>query len=127
MSTTSATSRPEYVLRLAKEDFKFSAAHFTLFGPDEAELLHGHNYQVEVEMVGYALDEDWQFGLRFQDAEDAASTKSSGLAVNWFPFDAPVALLGEVTSYDRDDENGILARIGFSYGTTRHDEPVFPR
>lgn len=47
-----------YTLELAKEDFKFSCAHFTLFGADEAELLHGHNYQVAVEVVGRQLDEE---------------------------------------------------------------------
>ena len=49
---------PIYTLELAKEDFKFSAGHFTLFGADEAELLHGHNYQVGVEFVGPALDDE---------------------------------------------------------------------
>lgn len=47
-----------YTLELAKEDFKFSCAHFTLFGPHEAELLHGHNYHVAVEIVGRHLDEE---------------------------------------------------------------------
>jgi len=47
-----------YTLELAKEDFKFSCAHFTLFGAEEAELLHGHNYQVAVEIVGKNLDEE---------------------------------------------------------------------
>lgn len=47
-----------YTLELAKEDFKFSCAHFTLFSADEAELLHGHNYQVAVEIVGQNLDEE---------------------------------------------------------------------
>lgn len=47
-----------YTLELAKEDFKFSCAHFTLFGATEAELLHGHNYQVAVEVVGKRLDEE---------------------------------------------------------------------
>jgi len=47
-----------YTLELAKEDFKFSCAHFTLFGAEEAELLHGHNYQVAVEVVGRQLDEE---------------------------------------------------------------------
>jgi 6-pyruvoyltetrahydropterin/6-carboxytetrahydropterin synthase len=45
-----------YRLTLAKQDFKFSAAHFTLFGPDEAEPLHGHNYRVVVELEADALD-----------------------------------------------------------------------
>src|SRR5512142_2888596 len=48
---------PRFTLRLAKGDFKFSAAHFTLFGPDEAEPLHGHNYRVLVEVGGDGLDE----------------------------------------------------------------------
>lgn len=42
MSTTS--------LQLAKQNFKFSAAHFLIFNATEAERLHGHNYQVRVEL-----------------------------------------------------------------------------
>ncbi|MEM8929772.1 MAG: 6-carboxytetrahydropterin synthase [Acidobacteriota bacterium] len=69
-ASSTSPSRPEYVLRLAKEDFKFSAAHFTLFGADEAELLHGHNYHVEVEMVGHELDEEGLL-VSFVDAKKA--------------------------------------------------------
>ncbi|HEX3530620.1 MAG TPA: 6-carboxytetrahydropterin synthase [Thermoanaerobaculia bacterium] len=47
-----------YRIALAKEDFKFSAAHFTLFAGGGAELLHGHNYRVEVELGGAGLDEE---------------------------------------------------------------------
>ena len=47
---------PEFTVLLAKEDFKFSAAHFTLFPDGSAELLHGHNYQVAVELTGPKLD-----------------------------------------------------------------------
>jgi 6-pyruvoyltetrahydropterin/6-carboxytetrahydropterin synthase len=43
---------------LAKQDFKFSAAHFTLFGEGRAELLHGHNYRVRVELSGNDLDDE---------------------------------------------------------------------
>jgi 6-pyruvoyltetrahydropterin/6-carboxytetrahydropterin synthase len=45
-----------YRVILAKEDFKFSAAHFTLFGDGRAELLHGHNYRVRVSLGGGGLD-----------------------------------------------------------------------
>lgn len=45
------------MLRLAKEDFKFSVAHFTVFGAEEGEPLHGHNYRVFVEVEGSELDE----------------------------------------------------------------------
>ena len=51
-------SRPRYRIVLAKEDFKFSAAHFTLFPGGGAELLHGHNYRVRVELSGSDLDEE---------------------------------------------------------------------
>lgn len=50
-------SQPMYRIRLAKEDFKFSAAHFTLFPDGRAELLHGHNYRVRLELAGPTLSE----------------------------------------------------------------------
>ena len=45
-----------FSLRLGKEDFKFSAAHSTVFSNSEAETLHGHNYRVTVELSGSELD-----------------------------------------------------------------------
>lgn len=48
---------PRFVLRLAKEDFKFSTAHFTVFSSSSAEDLHGHNYRVRVEIAGGTLDQ----------------------------------------------------------------------
>jgi len=47
---------PRFTIALSKEDFKFSAAHFTLFPGGGAELLHGHNYRIEVEISGGGLD-----------------------------------------------------------------------
>ena len=38
-------------LHLAKQNFKFSAAHFLIFDEKHAERLHGHNYQVEVHIT----------------------------------------------------------------------------
>jgi 6-pyruvoyltetrahydropterin/6-carboxytetrahydropterin synthase len=46
-----------FSLRLAKQDFAFAAAHFTLFPDGEAERLHGHNYRVRALLSGPALDE----------------------------------------------------------------------
>lgn len=37
-------------LKLNKENFKFSAAHFLIFDKNHAERLHGHNYYVSVEI-----------------------------------------------------------------------------
>jgi len=47
----------QFSLRLAKEDFAFAAAHFTLFAHGEAERLHGHNYRVRVRLTAATLDE----------------------------------------------------------------------
>lgn len=37
---------------LYKEDFKFSAAHFTIFSATERERLHGHNFKVTCSLTG---------------------------------------------------------------------------
>lgn len=37
-------------LHLAKQNFKFSAAHFLIFDEKSAERLHGHNYAVKVDI-----------------------------------------------------------------------------
>ena len=52
MDPDAAPQRAGYTLRLAKEDFKFAAAHFTLFPDGSGELLHGHNFRVRVELEG---------------------------------------------------------------------------
>ncbi len=49
------TPRGTFRIRFAKEDFKFSSAHFTLFSGQDAELLHGHNYRVWLELAGRRL------------------------------------------------------------------------
>lgn len=38
-------------LLLQKQNFKFSAAHFLIFDAHRAERLHGHNYQVKVDIT----------------------------------------------------------------------------
>ena len=47
-----------FTVLLAKQDFKFSCAHFLVFDAERAELLHGHNYQVSVELTGRSLDDE---------------------------------------------------------------------
>ncbi len=37
-------------IRLAKQNMKFSAGHFTIFSATERERLHGHNFVVEVDL-----------------------------------------------------------------------------
>lgn len=50
-------------IRLAKENFKFSCSHFTIFGPNRAENLHGHNYYVSAELALTGLESD--IGMAF--------------------------------------------------------------
>ena len=52
-----------YRIVLEKENFKFSVSHFTIFGPDEAERLHGHNYYVTVDLGIDKVEHD--LGLAF--------------------------------------------------------------
>jgi 6-pyruvoyltetrahydropterin/6-carboxytetrahydropterin synthase len=52
-------------LHLSKQNFKFSSGHFLIFDETRAEMLHGHNYQVKVDILklqesagqkGYLID-----------------------------------------------------------------------
>ncbi len=43
-------SKSQTSLHLAKQNFKFSSAHFLIFDDKNAERLHGHNYQVQVDI-----------------------------------------------------------------------------
>ncbi len=65
---------PCFTLRLAKEDFKFAAAHFTLFPDGRAELLHGHNYRVRVELCGEQPD---AYGLLVEAAAVKANIREA--------------------------------------------------
>lgn len=46
------SSTPNTTLHLAKQNFKFSSAHFLIFDETSAEMLHGHNYQVSLDVMG---------------------------------------------------------------------------
>jgi 6-pyruvoyltetrahydropterin/6-carboxytetrahydropterin synthase len=45
-----------YTIHLAKEPFKFSCSHFTILSHDHAERLHGHNYQMRVDIELDSVD-----------------------------------------------------------------------
>jgi 6-pyruvoyltetrahydropterin/6-carboxytetrahydropterin synthase len=38
------------IVELHKDEFSFSAGHFTIFSATDREDLHGHNYNVSIEM-----------------------------------------------------------------------------
>jgi len=43
-------SRKYLSLHLFKQNLKFSSAHFLIFDTNHAEMLHGHNYQVQIDL-----------------------------------------------------------------------------
>ena len=52
-------------LSIAKENIKFSAAHFLIFNAHEAERLHGHNYQVSAEIEFFQDSPRGQYKIDF--------------------------------------------------------------
>jgi 6-pyruvoyltetrahydropterin/6-carboxytetrahydropterin synthase len=52
-----------FVVHLAKESFKFSSTHFTIFSATKAEKLHGHNYQVKCDIEFDQIDS--KIGMAF--------------------------------------------------------------
>lgn len=93
-----------FTLTLAKQDFKFSAAHFTLFPGGGAELLHGHNYQVRVELEGPALD-DHGLLVSFESVKSAIRDACRRLDERvLLPASAPIEL--------RRDGDGVQIAFG---------------
>lgn len=56
-----------YILDLAKENFKFAAAHFAIFGPGCAERLHGHNYYVSLQFKTTKIDNKLGLSVEFNE------------------------------------------------------------
>ena len=51
-----SSGNESWSIELFKEYFKFSCAHFLIFPDGSKERLHGHNYQVSVEISGDLSD-----------------------------------------------------------------------
>ena len=54
---------------LHKEDFKFSCSHFTIFGANSAECLHGHNYYVDLRLELKNLKSDLGLAFDFNEVK----------------------------------------------------------
>ncbi len=54
-----------YSICLSKDRFKFSATHFTVFSEDRAENLHGHNYQVTLNIDFEDINRDTGLAVEF--------------------------------------------------------------
>lgn len=47
-----------FAIRVYKQYFNFGSAHFLIFADGSREQLHGHNYQVQVEVEGDVVEGD---------------------------------------------------------------------
>ena len=68
-----------FTIHLAKEPFKFSCSHFTILAADRAERLHGHNYQVRVEIGVGRLDPQLGFAFDFNTVKPMIRKFCDGL------------------------------------------------
>lgn len=95
------------VLSLAKENFKFSAAHFLIFDEHRAERLHGHNYRVRLE-VKLAWDNEpvQGYGIDF-------STLKNALKAHLDSWDERVLLPGHHPELRVREEEGGHLQIHF--------------
>lgn len=106
-----------YAIRLRKQAFTFSAAHFITYAGDTCEPLHGHNYRVAIEAHG-PLDEN-AYVLDFIATRDAAATITAGLDHRMLlPTEHPTIRVAEA------EGPGGAAEVVVTHGDRRW---VFPR
>ncbi|MGZ3721867.1 MAG: 6-pyruvoyl trahydropterin synthase family protein [Bdellovibrionales bacterium] len=58
-----------FTIHLAKEPFKFSCSHFTILSAEKAERLHGHNYQLRVDITVDDVDPKLGFPFDFNEVK----------------------------------------------------------
>lgn len=91
-------------IELAKEDMKFSAAHFTIFSSSERENLHGHNFHVSVEIDAQVLSN----GLCFDYA--IYKSRLRNICKQW----DEITLLPGLSTYLTISEMGDYVNVKFS-------------
>ena len=107
-------------IHIAKEYLKFSCAHFLIFPDGSKERLHGHNYQVEVEVDGSLS----QFGLviDFKMVKPIIRRLCDDLDEHWLiPGEHPV-----LTYTRRDDGHTEVAYQGCRYLAPSDEVIVLP-
>lgn len=70
-----------WAIKLNKEYFKFSCAHFLIFPDGTKERLHGHNYQVTVDIEGDLSDQG--LVIDFLDAKPVVRELCDSLDEYW--------------------------------------------
>ncbi len=70
-----------WAIKLDKEYFKFSCAHFLIFPDGSKERLHGHNYHVSVEIEGELTEQG--LVIDFLDAKPVIRELCDSLDEHW--------------------------------------------
>ena len=88
-----------FQVSLSKERFKFSSTHFTIFNDSEAECLHGHNYQVSVDLDFRSLAEDTGLSAEFSHLKSKIDDICEELDERvLLPGDSPFLDIGETAT-----------------------------
>jgi 6-pyruvoyltetrahydropterin/6-carboxytetrahydropterin synthase len=118
------TSPGRFRIVLAKEDFKFACAHFTVFAPGKAELLHGHNYRVAVEVAGERLGDHGLLvdieRLKAEIRRLCAELDSRTLV----PAASPLVAVAERPGRGAADESAAAAEVEVRFGARRYVIPA---
>lgn len=91
-------------LYIDKESHKFSAAHFTIFGEQERERLHGHNYSVSARIVAPMGDNGFSADYNVYKNRIAAVCEQ---------LDEYMLLAGD-SPYQTISQEGDYYRVGFA-------------
>lgn len=83
-------------IHLAKENMKFSAGHFTIFGAGDRERLHGHNFVVEAVLTADVMDNGMCFDYGIYKSRIVSLCRELN---EWF-------ILPMFSPYLRIEENG---------------------
>jgi len=78
----SSSIKTNFEIRVAKETFKFNAAHFVAF-PGFRERLHGHNYTVAVRLLGSNMIGSDGYVLDFGDVKKVTKKICTDLNENF--------------------------------------------
>ena len=90
-----------WAIHLDKEYFKFSCAHFLIFPDGSKERLHGHNYQVSVQITGDLGDRG--LVIDFNDVKPVVRELCDELDEHWLiPAEHPEL------KFDRRDDGHTL-------------------
>ena len=107
--------------QLAKETYKFSCAHFTIFGPKQAELLHGHNYRVRFQIQVEQLNPSTGLCFDLADAKPLLQKVCNGLDETiLIPSESPYLTLAE------DRSNIMVTFAEKKYSFPRADVKLLP-